>query len=209
MAPEARGRTEAEAGHAYSVSSPTLTLIAGANGSGKSTLTKWARAYFQRTATLDPDAMAVDLQARSSAELSRLEAGRELLRTAEGYLAKGVSFSVETTLSGNTYLKMLASAKRLAYSTRLFYIGTEDLSINIARVKARVLAGGHDVPVEDQTRRYGRSFENLPKALVLVDEAVLLDNSLDRGHQVVALKLSGGQIQLFEPVPRWAEFLRG
>jgi predicted ABC-type ATPase len=191
------------------VNSPILTVIAGANGCGKSTLTKWARAFFQQAATLDPDAMAVDLQAQTSGEVSPIEAGKQVLIAAESYLAKGVSFSVETTLSGSTYLKMLADAKRLGYRTCLFYIGTEDLSINISRVKARVLAGGHDVPVEDQTRRYGRSFRNLPKAIELADEGVLLDNSSDLGHRVVAVKLEGRQVLLFEPVPQWAEFLRG
>jgi len=143
---------------------------------------------FQQDPTLDPDAVAVDLQAKTSAEVSPIEAGKQVLTTAESYLKKAVSFSVETTLSGSTYLKMLAEAKKLGFDTCLFYIGTQDLSINLARVKLRVIAGGHDVPIEDQTRRYGRSFKNLRKAPALVDEAVLLDNSSELGHRVVALK---------------------
>jgi predicted ABC-type ATPase len=190
------------------VSSPILTVIAGANGCGKSTLTKWARAFFQETAILDPDAVAVDLQAQTSVDVSPIEAGKRVLASAENYLQKGVSFSVETTLSGSTYLKMLVEAKRLGFRTCLFYIGTESLEINISRVKARVLKGGHDVPLEDQTRRYGRSFRNLPRALGLADEGVLLDNSSELGHRVVALKLEGRRMLLFEPLPEWAEFLR-
>jgi len=127
------------------VNFPILTLIAGANGSGKSTLTKWARAYFQQTATLDPDAIAVNLQARTSSELSRIEAGREVLITAEGFLQKSVSFSVETTLSGSTYLKMLADAKRLGYHTRLFYIGTTSLSINLRDSSSVVVRSGFTI----------------------------------------------------------------
>jgi predicted ABC-type ATPase len=191
------------------VNLPILTVIAGANGCGKSTLTKWARAFFQQTATLDPDAIAVDLQAQSSIELSPIEAGKQVLMTAETYLAKGISFSIETTLSGNTYLRMLVEAKQRGYRTCLFYIGTESLSINMERVKTRVLKGGHDVPIEDQTRRYGRSFRNLPKALELADEGVLLDNSSDLGHRVVALKFEGREKILFEPLPEWAAWLRG
>lgn len=152
------------------MTAPILSVIAGANGCGKSTLTKWARAFFQQSATLDPDAVAVDLQAQSSGELSPIEAGKQVLLTAGSYLEKGISFSVETTLSGITYLRMLAHAKALGYRTCLFYIGTDSLSINITRVEARVLKGGHDVPLEDQTRRYGRSFKNLPRALDLADE---------------------------------------
>ena len=42
------------------MSTPDFIVIAGANGSGKTTLTKWARAFFQQAANLDPDAAAVD-----------------------------------------------------------------------------------------------------------------------------------------------------
>jgi predicted ABC-type ATPase len=86
---------------------------------------------FPETATLDPDAVAVNLQAESE-ELSELEAGKRVLRSAHEYLGKGVSFSVETTLSGNTYLRMLAEARALGYRTCLFYIRTNGLTINIA-----------------------------------------------------------------------------
>jgi predicted ABC-type ATPase len=191
------------------VSAPDFIVIAGANGSGKTTLSKWARAFFQQAANLDPDAAAVDLQARTSSEVNPVEAGKRILALAQDYLKRGVSFSVETTLAGSTYLKMLGEAKRLGCHTRLFYVGTDDLSINVSRIKARVLAGGHGVPLEDQTRRYPRSFENLPRALELADDAVLLDNSSDLGHRVVAVKLEGRGTILYEPLPKWAEFLRG
>ena len=103
---------------------------------------------------------------------------------------------------------MLARARDLGYRTRLFYIGTESVDINIDRVKARVLKGGHDVPVEDQLRRYPRSFKNLLPAIMLVDECVLFDNSTDAGHRIVGLKLMGMEMLPMEPLPVWAAFLR-
>jgi len=66
---------------------PTLTVIAGANGCGKSTLTKWARAYFQQSSILDPDAIAVELAAQNSEEPSPIEAGKQVLLAAEEFLA--------------------------------------------------------------------------------------------------------------------------
>lgn len=182
---------------------PVLTVIAGANGSGKSTLTKWARDFFQSEANLDADAASVSLQARETGEAGRIEAGRQVLRAAKELLSKGIGFSVETTLSGNTYLRLLADAKKLGYSTRLFYIGTEDMSVNMARIRARVLKGGHDVPLADQRRRYGRSFANLPKALALVDAAILLDNSSPEGHRVVAVKTHGQKPRFIGARPSW------
>jgi predicted ABC-type ATPase len=189
------------------LNSPTFTVIAGANGCGKSTLTRWAKAFFQQSPVLDPDAIAVELQAEFNTKLSDIEAGKEVLRSAEAFLNGRISFSVETTLSGGTYLRMLARARELGYKTRLFYIGTESVDINIVRIRARVLKGGHDVPIEDQLRRYPRSFRNLQPAIELADECVLLDNSTDTGHRIVGLKLMGMKMLPIVPLPVWAELL--
>jgi predicted ABC-type ATPase len=70
------------------------------------------------------------------------------------------------------------------------------------------LKGGHDVPVEDQLRRYPRSFKNLQPAIALADECVLFDNSTDAGYRIVGLRLNGMEMMPVEPLPVWAEFLR-
>jgi predicted ABC-type ATPase len=129
---------------------PTFTVVAGANGAGKSTLTRLGREGFQECAVLDPDAVARSMQRLGVRSASPIDAGRSVLEMAEGYLKSGSSFLIETTLSGNTYLRMMARAKELGYLVVLLYVGTADVSINIQRVKIRVLKGGHDVPVEDQ-----------------------------------------------------------
>jgi predicted ABC-type ATPase len=92
---------------------PTFAVIAGANGCGKSTLTRWAKAFFQQSAVLDPDAFAVELQAESNTELSGIQAGKEVIRSAEAFLTDRISFTIETTLSGGTYPRMLARAREL------------------------------------------------------------------------------------------------
>ena len=126
---------------------------------------------------------------------------------AERLLAADQSFTVETTLSGNTYIRMMTRAKALEYLVVLMYVGTTYVSINMQRVKFRVAKGGHDVPEEDQRRRYPRSLANAAKALAIADEAVILDNSTAAGYVKVAVKRSTG-IEVFEPVPEWAAFLK-
>jgi predicted ABC-type ATPase len=138
---------------------------------------------------------------------SAIDAGRTVLQLARGFLFHKQSFLVETTLSGNTYLRMMVRAKSLGYTVVLFYVGTTDVSINLERVRNRVADGGHDVPEEDQLRRYPRSFANLRKAFELSDEAVLYDNSTILGHVEIAVKGNRG-IQINEPLPEWAGFLR-
>jgi predicted ABC-type ATPase len=126
---------------------------------------------------------------------------------AESLLKASQSFAVETTLSGNTYLRMMSRAKNLGYNVVLVYIGTTSVEINMQRVHLRVTRGGHDVPEEDQRRRFPRSLPNAPKALAVADEAVVLDNSTS-GYVKIAVKRTTG-IELFEPLPEWPGFLHG
>lgn len=186
---------------------PTFTVVAGANGAGKSTLTRLGREGFQDSAVLDPDAIARSMRETGADSGSPIDAGRNVLLRAEEFLSARQSFLVETTLSGNTYLRMMSRAKALGYTVVLFYVGTTDVSINIQRVRNRVKDGGHDVPEEDQLRRYPRSFANLKKAFDLADEAALFDNSTLKGHVEAAVKGDKG-ILLFEPLPQWAAWLR-
>jgi predicted ABC-type ATPase len=126
---------------------------------------------------------------------------------ADVLLQSKQSFLVETTLSGNTYLRMMKEAKRQGYLVVLLFVGTEDVAINMKRVANRVAKGGHDVPVEDQLRRYPRSMENFRRAFALADEASVFDNSTSLGHVLIAVKSADG-IEFFSEVPEWAAFLQ-
>lgn len=70
-----------------------------------------------------------------------------------------------------------------------------------------MVKGGHDVPEEDQRRRYSRSMDNMRTAFGFADRALLFDNSTEQGHRRIAMK-RGDAITFFEPLPNWAEFLR-
>jgi len=120
---------------------PTLTFIAGANGAGKTTLTRWNPDLFKEIPLLDPDAIANTLQTRASS-LFPLAAARHVLKSAEEHLRDGQSFAVETTLAGKNYLRMMLDARKRGFEMVLVYIGTENVEINLARIRNRVLAGG-------------------------------------------------------------------
>jgi predicted ABC-type ATPase len=119
------------------------------------------------------------------------------------YLARGESFSVETTLSGKNYLKMMADARRRGFEIVLIYIGTDRVEINLARIAKRVRGGGHDVPEADVRRRYVRSFENLPTAANRADHVLLFDNSTEQGYQLAGI-VSPPMVRWFDPSPPWA-----
>jgi predicted ABC-type ATPase len=186
------------------VTRPTLTFIAGANGSGKTTLTRWNSELFKEIPLLDPDAIANTLQATASG-LFPIAAGRHVLKSAVEHLSKGESFAVETTMAGKNYLQMMLDARNRGFEVVLVYIGTENVEINLARIRNRVLAGGHDVPEEDVRRRYRRSFQNLPVAVKRTDHTILFDNSTEDGYRLIAIFSATGN-QWFEPKPPWVSF---
>lgn len=180
---------------------PTLTFIAGANGSGKTTLTRWNSEEFEQIPVLDPDAIANILQAGTST-LRPIAAGREVLKSAAEHLDRAESFAIETTLSGKNYLQMMLDARDRGFEIVLVYIGTENVEINLARIRNRVLAGGHDVPEGDVRRRYKRSLENLPIAVKRADHVILFDNSTEDGYRLIGILGATGE-RWFEPRPAW------
>jgi predicted ABC-type ATPase len=184
----------------------SLTIVAGANGSGKTTLTGWNPDVFHAIPVLDPDAIAKALQPTSPAGFP-IAAARRVLQSAKEHISRHESFAVETTLSGKSYLQMMVDARDRGFEVVLVYIGTENVEINLARIRNRVLAGGHDVPESDVRRRYERSFKNLPTALQRADHTILFENSTEEGYRLVAV-LGSSTSQWFEPIPHWANAAR-
>jgi len=120
------------------VNRPSFTLIAGASGSGKTTLTSWNSEVFREIPVLDPDMIGKTLQSATSPAFP-IAGARQVLESAAEHLKSGNSFAVETTLAGKNYLFMMIEARRLGFEIVLVYIGTENVEINLARIRNRVL----------------------------------------------------------------------
>ena len=118
-------------------------------------------------------------------------------------LEKRVSFTFETVMSSADKIELLKAAKQLGYRTYLYYIATDDYDINIARVKQRVEAGGHNVPENKIIDRYTRSLNNLSKAIKQSDRAYLFDNSGDAS--VWVCEITDGQTIEYkqDAIPSW------
>jgi predicted ABC-type ATPase len=188
------------------LSRPALTFVAGANGSGKTTLTRWNSELFREIPVLDPDTIGKTLQSTASARFP-IAGARQVLRSAREHLRKSESFAIETTLAGKNYLRMMLEARCDGFEIVLVYIGTETVEINLARIRNRVLAGGHDVPEADVRRRYKRSFKNLPIAIKRADHTILFDNSTEEGYRLIAI-LSSAESQWLKEPPDWASALK-
>ena len=166
-----------------------LIIVAGANGSGKTT---FAVPYTQALGYpfLNADELTKKLEAQGEAN-AMLKAGRLFFQQLNAYLQAGQSFVVETTLSGSYINKVAARAKALGYRVEVIYIFLDNAALCVARVRIRVRKGGHDVPIADIIRRYGRSKRNFWSNFRELAEVWTLYYNGEAGFQKVAAQSTG------------------
>ena len=92
-------------------------------------------------------------------------------------LTNQTSFTFETVMSSPDKVELLCKAQKEGFRTYLYYIATEDPSINVSRVRSRVLRGGHDVPSDKIASRYHRSLALLFDAIRCSNRTYVFDNS--------------------------------
>jgi predicted ABC-type ATPase len=118
---------------------------------------------------------ADDLKKESG--LADLEAAQQAELLRNRLIRSGVDFSFETVLSTERNLLLLESAKAQGYEVQCIYVLTCDENINVARVRARRAAGGHDVPEDKIRTRYHRALALLPRLIDMCDKILVYDNS--------------------------------
>jgi predicted ABC-type ATPase len=164
---------------------PTIYLIAGCNGAGKTT---FARQFLLKEVGcvnfLNADYLALGLSPLSP-EVAAMKAGRLLLGEFKLLVARKKTFALESTLSGLTYLRLLRDAKRLGFRIYVHYLWLSSSTIAIARVRERVKKGGHNVPVTDIRRRFGRGRQHFVYDYApLADRWAVWDNETSPPHLV-------------------------
>jgi len=145
-----------------------VLVFAGPNGSGKTTITKKLPVFgtYVNADDIKAEYGLTDLEAAQQAELLR-----------NMLLDKNEDFSFETVLSTDRNLLLLEKAKKQGYEVQCIYVLTCDENINVARVKSRHAAGGHDVPENKIRTRYRRALDLLPQLIDICDKILIYDNS--------------------------------
>ncbi len=164
---------------------PELHLLAGPNGSGKST---FARQVHDGTRHIDydipriinPDVIAQKLRPEDPDAAAALAARQALEERAEA-LANGESFSIETTLSGKSELRLIDDARAAEYRVTMTYVALESPEQNVRRV---------DLRAQEERRT--------------VDKIHVFDNS-GREFEHVATLERGRAIAMADRIPAWAE----
>jgi predicted ABC-type ATPase len=138
--------------------------------------------------------------------------GKRLLERA---IAERCDFAFETTLGGKTITGLLERALSSGIEVRVWYVGLDTPERHIARVRARVARGGHDIPEARVRDRFVTSRLNLIRLLPRLTELVVYDNSAEADpwsgaapEPFLVLRWARGKITESCPLPltpRWAK----
>jgi predicted ABC-type ATPase len=196
---------------------PVLYVLAGVNGAGKSSV----GGYMLEQAGLawfNPDTFAHEL--RSRIRCSQLEANalawQEGMRRFDAAIAERKNYAFETTLGGNTVPAKIKAAAQ-THDVLMWFCGLDSPERHIARVKARVASGGHDIAAAKIRERYPVALENLIALMPCLAHLQVYDNSAEAGRnrviadpmrvaEIVAGKLTSPMgIKALKRTPDWAK----
>jgi predicted ABC-type ATPase len=177
--------------------SKNIYIIAGPNGSGKTTFAKkFLPDYAQCPNFINTDLIAQGLSPFSPRSAA-IKAGKLVLEQINDFVKKEADFAFETTLSGKMYANLFKKFKLQGYKLHLLFLWIPNCELAIARIRERVLEGGHDVAVQDVRRRFARSISNFFTLYQpLVDSWMLFNNSGAR--PILIAKRKNGQSSIID-----------
>jgi predicted ABC-type ATPase len=199
------------------MSAPRINVLAGVNGAGKSSVAgatiRAAGGFYY-----NPDEAARELKLANPG-LTQIQAnsaawhrGREMLERA---IARRLDFTFETTLGASTIPKLLIDAAGQGIEVHVWFTGLAVPELHIARVRARVARGGHDIPEAAIRRRFEHSRINLIMLLPVLASLRVYDNSHEADpasgktpKPLLVLHMQRGRIvnpQDPPRVPEWAK----
>ena len=192
---------------------PSIYVLAGVNGAGKSSV---AGAMFRSMGAdyFNPDEATRDLLLANSG--MTLATANELAwnigkQRLERAIASASTFAFETTLGGNTMVRLLEQAMAKGMAVRVWYVGLE----NVALHRTRVASGGHDIPEDKIRARFDQSRLNLIRLLPGLAQLRLFDNSADgyrrktfRPTPLLLMRMRDGAVEGpldLNAIPHWAK----
>lgn len=157
---------------------PKVIIIAGPNGAGKTT---FARSFLPAEAGV-PRFINADLIAAGlspfAPEAAAVKAGRLMLKEVQLCAKQGVSFAIETTLSGLGYMRHIAQWQAQGYVVSMYFLRLPNADMAVSRVAERVRQGGHNIPLDVIHRRFEAGWRNFEQHYrAQVDAWALYDNS--------------------------------
>jgi predicted ABC-type ATPase len=192
---------------------PVLHLIAGPNGAGKTTLyraliaPRYPGLAVVNTDDYEREHLHSERDPRRRSELARDWADnkrRALLMRREGFVT-------ETVFSHPSKLELLVQARAHSFATVLYVVCVDEPGLLLARVRQRVLEGGHDVPAHKVLTRYPRTLALLQAAVASPELSLLFDGAdAEHGGPALVASVAAGRMKLHTALrPRWVEKVLG
>lgn len=188
---------------------PVLIVIAGPNGSGKTTITSRVlqHDWLEDSLYINPDNVAQHMFGDWNNQEAVLKAAQYCQEQREECLKNKHSMIFETVMSTDEKIKFIQRAKEAGFFIRLFFVGTSSPTINASRIAARVMKGGHDVPIAKIISRYAKSIINCGIASQYADRTYIYDNSTDGVGAQLLFRMTDGKVfkEYVTEIPEWAQ----
>ena len=158
---------------------PVIHVLAGVNGAGKSSVGGYLLARDGLT-WFNPDTFARELAARRGLgpEAANSRAWHEGMRRLDDAIANRASYAFETTLGGKIVAERILRATE-SHDVQILFCGLASPELHIARVIARVQAGGHPIPESKIRERYPKAQSNLIALMPHISYLKVYDNSVE------------------------------
>lgn len=198
---------------------PVLFVLAGVNGAGKSSI----GGHLLEQAGLtwfNPDTFARELIAATgcSQATANANAWADSVRRLDEAISAGGDHAFETTLGGHTVAAKIADATR-THDVLIWFCGLASPDQHIARVRARVAAGGHDIREARIRERYPQALQNLIALMPAVAHLRVYDNSAEAEaatsipDPVLVMEMvdgrliwpPAGDVEALQQTPDWAK----
>lgn len=187
---------------------PRLIVVAGPNGSGKTTITEklLRHEWMEDCVYINPDFIAQQEFGDWNSIEAVVKAANRAKEMREDCLSSMSSMAIETVFSIPEKVEFVQRAKVAGFFIRLFFVCTNDPSINAQRVALRVMEGGHDVPISKIISRYYRSISNCVEIMPSVDRVYFYDNSETDADPLLMFRVISGKIaKIYTDLVPWAQ----
>ncbi len=182
------------------INAPLAVFLIGANGSGKSTLRNYLNLSDIQT-NIDPDVLNRIFKNKYPQNYI-FESARCAITMYQQSIKNEFNVCIESTLAGHGTMDRIIQAKNCGYFIIGYFVGLNNVELNLVRIKNRVALGGHDIPKNTVLKRYHESMDNLTKIKNYFNELHIIDNSFT-AYQLQLSKYQENIIQHTSTLEDW------